>query len=355
MWLGAHPNAPSLIKTESGELPLDSFLASDPALHLGKAAAIYDAKLPFLLKVLAAHTPLSIQVHPDKKTAVEGFASENLAGIPHSDSHRNFKDDNHKPELIMALTPFLLMRGFRYYPEIIALFDALGITHLWPDFAIFAENPSPVTIKALFAQILASTKEQLKLFMDKVNLVRTAKYPELKLLSNIIRLLNMLYPLDCGIVCPLLLNTLELKPGEAVWLDAGIPHAYIHGAGVELMANSDNVIRAGLTPKHIDRELLLEVTDFTPSVPAVQGLEADSALTEYSSPFREFQLVHLTLNGSISFNHSERPAILLCLQGKLMLNGSMDLAKGKAVFISVTDPELQLTGKAELVIATTPN
>jgi len=354
MWLGAHPKAPSMILTEQGEQPLDQFLASNPQRLLGKAAALYQGKLPFLMKVLAARQPLSIQVHPDKLTAEQGFARENQSGIALNDPARNFRDDNHKPELIMALTPFLMMRGFRDYAELLEIFTSLKITRLWPAFKDFAAEPSPHGLKQLFAQILCSPSAQLKDLKARINQAKENLEPDLYYICDVVDHLSQFFPWDSGIASPLLLNTLILKPGEAVHLDAGIPHAYIQGAGVELMANSDNVIRAGLTAKHIDRELLLRVADFKPSLPKLQALETGAKHTMFNTPFAEFQLEYFHLNGVETWKHPDRPAILLCLEGEPTINKCMQLSKGNAVFISATEPELVLQGRANLVIVSLP-
>jgi len=353
MWLGAHPQAPSLIETTAGEMPLDVFLAQQPEQHLGKAYGIYGGKLPFLLKVLAAEKPLSIQVHPDKLTAKQGFATENEAGIALSATNRSFKDDNHKPELILALTPFTLMRGFRQYDQIINLFQHFAVDDLWSEFRTFSQAASPQTLSSLFRQILDSPPLQLELFIARISAFEGKGNTEVEFLKNTILQLNSHFPLDSGIVSPLLLNTLVLSPGQAVYLDAGILHAYIQGAGIELMANSDNVIRAGLTPKHIDRELLFRVTDFNPSPPQILDQAADS-VSLHPAPAKEFELLHLDLAGTEILALQGRPAILLCLSGKLKINHSMDLARGEAAFISASEPALSLIGKAELVIATIP-
>lgn len=355
MWLGAHPKAPSLIATENGELSFDQYLATNPQLHLGKSEAVYNGKLPFLMKVLVAAKPLSIQVHPDKPTAEQGFALENQAGIALDDPKRNFRDDNHKPELILALTPFWMMRGFRDYAELLGIFTSLKLTKLWTAFADFAAEPCAQNLQQLFSQILSSSMAQLQEFIARISAAKDNRIPELNFICQTVEHLNHFFPWDSGIASPLLLNTFVLKPGEAVCLDAGIPHAYIQGAGVELMANSDNVIRAGLTAKHIDRDLLLRVADFSPSLPEIQSLREDSGNTTFSTPFQEFQLEYRKVDGFASLTYAGRPAIVLCIKGQTSVNENMILNRGQAMFVSAADAELTLQGDAELVIATTPD
>ncbi len=352
MWLGAHPSAPGIIVTSMGEIPLDEFIALSPEKHLGRAVQVYTGKLPFLMKVLAAAKPLSIQVHPDKLTAEQGFAIENLAGIAPEAPNRSFKDDNHKPELVLAITPYSLMLGFRDYEQIVSLIKFYGLEEIWEEFQSFVQWPSKTTLGNLFRQVLDSTKTQLEFVLHRMT-SRIMEH-ETDFISKTVLELNTAYPLDTGIVGPLLLNTFILHPGQAVYLNAGVPHAYIKGAGIELMANSDNVIRAGLTNKFVDIEQLLKVADFNPSLPLILNKKKNDKLNRYRTPFIEFELISLELDGKEWFNPANSPAILLCLEGKVAFGNDLEIGQGQAAFISASESELTLSGKANLAIAIVP-
>jgi len=352
MWLGAHPSAPGIIVTSMGEIPLDEFIALSPEKHLGRAVQVYTGKLPFLMKVLAAAKPLSIQVHPDKQTAGRGFIEENQAGISLEAPNRSFKDDNHKPELIMAITPFTLMLGFRNYDQIASLFRLFGLEDIWSEYHSFFQLPSPATLSNLFRQVLDSTKAQLDLFYNKMA-TRVSETDNDFIRAAVLRLDDS-YHLDCGIVSPLLLNTFILNPGQAVYLNAGILHAYIQGSGIELMANSDNVIRAGLTSKFVDREQLFKVADFHPSLPIVLNINKNDKLNSFRTPFKEFEMLTLKLDGKEHFNPVNSPCIFLCLDGNVRLGKELEICQGQAAFISASESELTLSGKANLAIARVP-
>jgi mannose-6-phosphate isomerase len=190
-----------------------------------------------LFKVLCADQPLSIQVHPSKSAAVAGFAKENAAGIPLDAAERNYKDPNHKPELVFALTPFLAMNGFRELSDIVSLLQPIAGAH--HDIAAFLQQPDVSHLSALFASLLAMS-------------------------GDTVRFIAGFYPDDSGLFSPLLLNVVQLQPGEAMFLYAETPHAYLKGVALEVMANSDNVLRAGLTPKFIDIPELLANLQFRP-------------------------------------------------------------------------------------------
>ncbi|MEX6115606.1 mannose-6-phosphate isomerase, class I, partial [Providencia stuartii] len=262
LWMGAHPKASScVVNTKTGQtLPLIDYIASNPEEILGKKVAdTFSSRLPFLFKVLCAATPLSVQVHPNKVYAEVGFAKENAAGIPLDSPIRNYKDDNHKPELIYALTPFKAMNAFRPLNEIAELLDFVSAAH--PEIQFFVQSPTEEKLAKLFAQILSLTGEQKELALGVLKAALNSRQGEP---WNTIKQMVSLYPEDTGLFVPLLLNVVELQPGEAMFLYARTPHAYIEGVGLEIMANSDNVLRAGLTNKHIDVPELIANVDFIP-------------------------------------------------------------------------------------------
>ncbi len=353
MWLGAHPQSPSLLISDDGAIALNRFLDTDPQFYLGSAATLYHQQLPFLLKVLAAEQPLSIQVHPDKFTAENGFLAENMQGIEMGNSFRTFKDDNHKPELLCALTDFTAMCGFRPFKQIVSLFSAFSLQLIWPLFAVFADKPDPDTLQELFRQILDSDLTDLQQFLACLNRADCSDDADLEFVKTICLQLNRHHSFDSGIVSPLLLNTFTLKPGQAIFLEAGMIHAYIKGAGVEIMANSDNVIRGGLTPKHIDKAKLFAITSFQPHFPQIiQPEPAVNELVLYSTPAEEFALAHLTLKGDYLYQPQNRPAILLCLAGQGIANEELEFSQGTAIFVPACESQLILRGSASLYLAT---
>ncbi|WP_323086442.1 mannose-6-phosphate isomerase, class I, partial [Providencia alcalifaciens] len=248
LWMGAHPKASSEVISPltHQKISLNDFIKENPEKILSKSIAERFGRLPYLFKVLCAAQPLSVQVHPNKHDAEIGFAKENAQGIPLDSPIRNYKDDNHKPELIYALTPFKAMNAFRPIDEIVELFSFIAAAH--PEIQLFVQTPSEERLKKLFAQILNLTGEQKDLAIGVLKAALNSKQGEP---WNSIKQMVNLYPDDNGLFTPLMLNIVELQPGDAMFLAARTPHAYLEGVGLEVMANSDNVLRAGLTSKHI--------------------------------------------------------------------------------------------------------
>ena len=250
LWMGAHPGAPSTV----GDVPLGDLIARDPAATLGeRTAARFGPELPYLLKVLAIERPLSLQVHPTSEQAAAGYAGENARGIPLDDFARTYKDASHKPEMVCALTPFHGLCGFRAPASAAGLLDRLGVPGLrpWID-TLTSGEPAPA-MRTVFAEMLGEAARPLRDLIERA-LLGSAE-PDLAAYGDIARA----YPGDPGITAALLLNHVELEPGQALYLGAGVPHAYLGGIGVEIMANSDNVLRCGLTPKHVDVPELLRI------------------------------------------------------------------------------------------------
>ncbi|MDN3609651.1 mannose-6-phosphate isomerase, class I [Vibrio ostreicida] len=259
IWMGAHPNGCSKIQLGDQSLSLADYIDHDPASVLSPETHQQFGELPFLFKVLAAQQALSIQVHPSKSQAEIGFAHEEKAGIERCAANRNYKDPNHKPELVYALTPYLAMNGFRSFEAIIALFERLKSQALAADLDAFKHNPSSLGLQHFFKAMLELKGEKKANALE--DLLQWAQ-KESQPLGPLILSLNEQYPDDVGLLAPLMLNVLELQPGEAMFLDAGTPHAYIKGTALEIMANSDNVLRAGLTPKYMDIDELIGCCKF---------------------------------------------------------------------------------------------
>lgn len=365
LWIGAHPLAPSRIES-SGE-SLEEYISKNPHPALGAAREINRDKLPYLFKVLAVAEPLSIQIHPNKAQAEAGFIRENQAGIPLDDPKRNYKDDNHKPELIMALTPFRALCGLREYEQIISFGESLSWAKFFPLWKSFAASASEQSFQAWFlslmdseARLLADLISHTDSLLDKAKLI-----PED--VKSLFRTLRQRYPLDLGLFFPFLLNLVNLAPGQALFLEAGILHAYLEGSGLELMASSDNVIRAGLTPKHIDLEEFKRICRFQPYKPEL--LEASSLselnslrLKAFNTPIRDFRLQILELDDreGIVLDPQGLPSLLFCLEGKLCFGRTESPAPGihgraESFFITANQKPFELMGPCRLALVDIPS
>lgn len=258
LWMGAHPNGCSEVVLAGQAQKLSTLIENTPAAVLGEATQARFGSLPFLFKVLCAEKALSIQVHPSKAQAEAGFAKEEAAGISSKAANRNYKDPNHKPELVFALTPYQAMNGFRAIPAILALFERIKLSALAELVAALAASQNEAGLQHFFHQLLVlegARKEEAL-----AGLLAYAGEHQDEETFALITSLAAQYPGDVGLFSPLLLNVVTLQPGQAMYLDACTPHAYVRGTGLEIMANSDNVLRAGLTPKYIDVAELLACT-----------------------------------------------------------------------------------------------
>jgi mannose-6-phosphate isomerase len=360
MWMGSHRNAPSRVLAPSDEVGLGELIARDPRLYLGEKTAKRYGELPFLFKLLAAEKPLSIQVHPNPEQAREGFERENKAGLPLDAPHRNYKDANHKPEIICALSPFTGMCGFRSPDEIRQLLAAFAE----PSVPTLLRQSSALLIKALETSVQTSA---LRLFLETLFSIPEAARKELTdfIISTgiensewrLARDFARLYPRDPAILAPFYLNIFNLEPGEAVFLPAGLPHAYIRGFGIELMADSDNVLRGGLTGKYIDIPELLKVLDFNPSKPRVFKPSGNSQEISYDTPCEEFSLTVTRGAGNTHIKLTQNsPSICIVTEGELSIMG-MGLKQGESAFIPPADANeipLSAPGPYTLYIATVP-
>ncbi|EGR2422862.1 mannose-6-phosphate isomer [Vibrio cholerae] len=338
LWMGAHPNGSSTITIDKKESTLVDAISSNPSLWLGDQSGRYEDKLPFLVKILAANQPLSIQVHPSKEAAQVGFDKENEQGIALDAAERNFKDANHKPELVYAITPYLAMNGFRELSSIHRLFSAAILPSIKAILDPFLSNPTQETLEQLFAAILLMGEKQKasavsELLSFEPTLGESAEVMEtFKLITELAKL----YPSDVGLFSPLFLNVVELKPGEAMFLFAETPHAYLKGVGVEVMANSDNVLRAGLTPKYIDVPELLANTKFEPIKASDLRMQPsqDGNRSVYPIPVDDFKF-DIIREGEIEIVSSS-PEILLCIEGSVEICSSqsrVSLKAGESVII----------------------
>ncbi|MEU1413418.1 MULTISPECIES: mannose-6-phosphate isomerase, class I [unclassified Streptomyces] len=328
MWMGAHPGAPS--RTPRG--PLNEVIDKAPEEELGsRTVARFGLRLPFLLKILAAGAPLSLQVHPDLEQAKEGYADEERRGIPVDAPHRNYKDANHKPELICALTEFDGLCGFRAPDEAAELLAGLGVDSLKPYVDLLHAHPEEDALREVLTAVLSADPEAMAHTVGEAATACArlggAYAPYADIAHH--------YPGDPGVIAAMLLNHVQLQPGEALYLGAGVPHAYLNGLGVEIMANSDNVLRCGLTPKHVDVPELLRIVRFEASDPGVLRPEAsDDGEEVYETPIDEFRLSRYVLAEGAAPRELTRatPQILLCTAGTVRA-GELLLAPGQSVFV----------------------
>ncbi|MER5198846.1 mannose-6-phosphate isomerase, class I [Streptomyces sp. NPDC002755] len=328
MWMGAHPGAPS--RTDRGTLV--EIIEADPQQELGAATVTkFGPRLPFLLKILAAGAPLSLQVHPDLEQAKEGYEDEERRGIPVDAPHRNYKDANHKPELICALTEFDGLCGFRAPSHAADLLDGLGVDSLKPYVDLLHAQPEEAALREVLTAILTADREEM------AHTVALAAAACDRLGGDYAPYAGIAhhYPGDPGVIAAMLLNHVRLQPGEALFLGAGIPHAYLDGLGVEIMANSDNVLRCGLTPKHVDVPELLRIVRFEPADPGVLRPEAAPDGEEvYDTPIDEFRLSRYVLSPGAPAHDLTLPTpqILLCTAGTVHA-GEHALTPGTSVFV----------------------
>ncbi len=354
LWMGAHPLGPSRLAATGQSLP--ALIAAAPTQELGaKITERYGPKLPFLLKVLAAATPLSLQAHPSLEQARRGFAADEAAGIALDAPNRNYKDENHKPELLCALGEFWALCGFREVPTTLQLLDELGVAELLPYRQTLAAEPNEIGISTVFSALMQAPLalgQKLATLTTAACRKRASQSAHFSAELGWATRIGELYPGDVGVVSALLLNLIRLQAGEAIYLPAGNLHAYLGGTGVELMASSDNVLRGGLTPKHINVPELLRVLDFRPLRvealrPVVHGAEH-----AFDTPAREFRLSYFDLDqGSVTVD-VDGPEIWLVTEGAFQLGASgspsLPLAQARSAFVPASTGALSVRGSGRI-------
>ncbi|WP_323952333.1 mannose-6-phosphate isomerase, class I [Aeromonas hydrophila] len=352
LWMGAHPNGCSEVVLAGQAQKLSTLIESAPAAVLGEATQARFGSLPFLFKVLCAEKALSIQVHPSKAQAEAGFAKEEAAGISAKAANRNYKDPNHKPELVFALTPYQAMNGFRAIPAILALFERVKLSALAELVAALAASQNEAGLQHFFHQLLVlegARKEEAL-----AGLLAYAGQHQDEETFALITSLAAQYPGDVGLFSPLLLNVVTLQPGQAMYLDACTPHAYVRGTGLEIMANSDNVLRAGLTPKYIDVAELLDCTRCLPK-PDDQILLAprmEGAVQHFEVPVPDFTFsVYPAGEHQLTTTSAE---ILFAIDEAVILKRGDDtlrLEKGQSAFIPAATGRYQLLAEGRVARA----
>ncbi|MEU2022237.1 mannose-6-phosphate isomerase, class I [Streptomyces sp. NPDC016469] len=324
LWMGAHPGAPSLVRRPEGDLPLDAVIEAAPAAELGDAVLRrFGARLPFLLKLLAADAPLSLQVHPDLAQAAVGFRIENAAAVPLDAPHRNYRDDNHKPEMVVALGEFEGLCGFRTPGECAGLLSALRVAGLDPHCVALRTHPEEEeALRAVFSAFLAPSPALVAAVAEAVAREARSDGPHQKDFALYDRVARA-HPGDAGLLAALMLRTVRLAPGEGLFLGAGVPHAYVRGLAVEIMAASDNVLRCGLTAKHVDTAELLRVVRFDAPPVRVVRPAPDGPEEVYPAPVDDFRLsrVRVAEGGPAVVLDATAPHILVCTRGRVRLSG----------------------------------
>ncbi len=374
LWIGAHPKAPSIALCPDGSrFGLDRLIESDPVGMLGKnTTKRFAGRLPFLFKLLSAGRPLSIQAHPSKPKAQRGYAKEQEAGIPLDAPERNYRDDNHKPETVVALTRFDGICGFRPIDEIISNIK-LASGARWRNYVgRLAVDPGRLELSVLFYNMV-SLKDQNK--TNALNITRlrgerivqeeTPNSPIGATFGRVLKLMEE-YPEDIGALAPLLMNLFSLEPGQALFLAAGEPHAYLGGFAAEIMANSDNVLRGGLTSKHIDIPELISVLNFdSHQIDILDAKPGPDGFSSYPVRCDDFMISRARPKGSLMVaDRTEGPEILLCIEGHVEISlpkgkpgqtgQAVILKKGDSAFIPASETSYQIEGSGELFRAAVP-
>lgn len=361
LWMGAHPKAPSRVKYQERWFSLADLIHKHPQDILGKQVAEkFHNQLPYLFKVLAAAKPLSIQAHPELEQARKGFESENKKAIPLDAAHRNYKDPNHKPECICALSNFWALCGFRDIADILMLLGKICPVGLGKELQQLNSRKNSNGLKAFFTELMTMGYDQKEQVADEATRY-AQRYQNADPAFQWTARLAAEYPVDVGLLAPCFLNLIQLKPGQALFLPAGELHAYLEGTGIELMANSDNVLRGGLTPKHIDVPELLKVLNFTPRrIEILQPTPAKGVEKSYASFAEEFVLSVISITDDDDYQNSDvnSAEILLCIDGEANLKDNSEngiqMKKGDSAVIAAATGSYSINGEAVFYKAAVP-
>ncbi|GAB5451567.1 MAG: mannose-6-phosphate isomerase [Halioglobus sp.] len=359
IWMGAHPGAPSIARFPGGESEgesqrLDELVAAAPQQVLGEhTSERFGGQLPFLFKVLNAGQPLSIQLHPTKALAEAGFEREEAAGIPRDAAERNYVDANHKPELIYALTPFRALCGFRPLNEIVTDLARLQSTVLAEPLDSLTAGGDAEALRDFCKWLLQLSQSEVNsMLSDALDAATHIDEPAFRELLS----LHEYYPSDRGVLFGILLNIVELQPGESLFMAPGHLHSYLGGVGLEIMASSDNVIRGGLTPKHVDCEELMRLATFEPLPPAELLVQPErrGAQTCYPTPVDDFALALVDVEGDGEICDIVSAEILFCVSGEVSVTSTgerVNLAAGEACLVCADAGGFTLGGSGQLARA----
>jgi len=357
LWMGDHPRGTSSTIVDNRKISLDQLVLKDPKLILGNDISRFGNHFSFLFKVLSAESPLSIQAHPNKIQAEKGFLDENTRNIPLNAFNRNYKDNNHKPEIICALTNFTAMCGFRRNDTIEANFKKLDSLIFKYKLQNCFDNSVENSTEVFFSNLMKLDKNDLgNLIASALEWAGNNKSVE----ADLIKKFSVLYKNDPGVLAPLFLNVFILKPGEALFQGAGELHAYVEGTGIELMANSDNVLRGGLTPKYIDVPELLKVLNFKYTEKSIlNSKEIKPGIFEYETISREFVLKTYCVekDNIVEVDNKGSVEIILGIKGNAVIStkdGDFPIAKGESFVIPASNGSYTLSGIAEIYSAGIP-
>ena len=353
-WLGAHTSSPSLLDG----LTLVEHIASGPRVLGKRSREAFGEQLPYLMKLLSARHALSIQAHPSREQAIEGFARETRSGIPLDSPERTYKDSWPKPEILIALDEFHSLAGFRDPHETAALFAELGVAkELESVIGPLTERKGAAAMAEVFLDVLSLGDDRRHLINETVAAAMHHRDDagEVGEFARTALELDAVFPADPGILAALLMNRLLLQPGEALFVPAGMMHAHLRGTGVEIMANSDNVIRGGLTSKHIDVSELVAVVDFNPWLPEVlQPQRTRPGIFKYVTPCSEFEAWRMSVDdatGPVRVPGRGSARIVLATDGHCVLDDGharLELPRGRAAFLSAEERDVYVHGTAEL-------
>jgi mannose-6-phosphate isomerase len=349
LWFGAHPLAPSAVDGE----PLDKLVAHHPVRVVGQASVeAFGPRLPFLLKIIAAAQPLSLQAHPSREQAEAGYAREQAAGIPRDAPQRTYRDSWPKPELLCAFVETDALCGFREPAATYQMFEQLAVDRALTLVAALADADVPAAerLRVAFSRLLRLTPDERSVISEIAQAAEAMQEPDdVASFARTASELHTYHPGDPGVLAALLMNRITLQPGDALFMPSGNLHAYLSGGGVEIMANSDNVMRGGLTPKYVNVDELLAVLDFTPGLRGlITPLEESPGVWRYPTPAPEFTLWRLEPHAeSAAVPAAGSGRILLVTDGELTamsITTRLDLGRGEAALLSAGE-EAAVTGR----------
>jgi mannose-6-phosphate isomerase len=354
LWFGAHPLAPSMAAGE----PLDKIVDRDPVAVVGKASvSAFGPRLPFLVKIIAADRPLSLQAHPTRQQAEVGYAREEAAGVPRDAPNRTYRDGWPKPEVLVALRDTEALCGFRDPMETYTLFDRLTVRRVLSVVAPLTDESLPAVerLAVVFGRLLRLSADQRPIVQDVMAAAaRVSDDGELGMFARTACEIGSYYPGDPGVLAALLMNRITLRPNDALYLPAGNLHAYLSGGGVEIMANSDNVLRGGLTPKHVDVTELLRVVDFTPGFGGlITPVQESPGAWRYPTPAPEFALWRLEAGDDwVRVPGTGGARILLVTDGSVILGSGQEelaVARGESALLTAAE-KASLVGPATVFV-----
>jgi mannose-6-phosphate isomerase len=355
IWMGAHSSGCSR-NEESGVL-LSDIIEQNKSATLGRYTINRFGELPYLFKVLAAHTPLSIQVHPNKQKSELGFARENEQGVGLNDPSRNYKDPNHKPELVYALTSYKAMNGFRPIEQIIRLFDEIDIDELNLETSLLKQEPNSRGLERFFSSVMMLNEERKSKVLSQLEIAYCRPVTDIAFKAiEYSQIFKNYYDGDIGLLAPFILNIVELAPGEAMFLFAETPHSYVEGTALEIMANSDNVLRAGLTHKHINIPELNDNVIFNSIYPDELKMSPiiKGNKEKFPIPVDDFGFDILHAKPTKQVQYVRSAEILFCVDYNIVVETkekTIELTPGESVFVPYSTQVYAYQGKGRLARA----